>query len=136
MNRLSTIIIIIVAAVIIGGYLTYSSLHMANSTSSVMTAQDGDMVSVNYTGKLQDGTVFDSSDKQGRPISFVLGAGMVIKGWDEGILGMKIGDKKTLEIPPEKAYGAQGIPDGKGGYIIPPNATLTFDVELVDIKRK
>ncbi len=101
-----------------------------------MKAENGDMVSVNYTGKLTDGTVFDSSIPRGKPIQFVLGAGMVIKGWDEGVLGMSIGEKKTLDIPADKAYGSQGVPDGKGGYIIPQNATLTFDVELVDIKRK
>jgi len=101
-----------------------------------MTAQNGDVVSVNYTGKLTDGKVFDSSIPRGEPIQFVLGAGMVIKGWDQGIAGMKIGEKKTLTLPPELAYGSQAIPDGKGGDLIPANSTLIFDVELVDIIRK
>jgi peptidylprolyl isomerase len=104
--------------------------------SEALTAQSGDVVWVLYTGKLQDGTVFDSSamhpDNQGEldPIKFHLGQGNVIKGWDEGIVGMKVGEKRTLIIPPDLAYGAQGA-----GGKIPPNATLTFDVELVGISR-
>lgn len=93
-------------------------------------ARDGDTVSVLYTGKLQDGTVFDSTTQRGdEPIEFVLGRGMVIKGWDEGIKGMQIGEKRLLVIPPAIAYG----PEGRGP--IPPNATLTFDVELIGIRR-
>jgi FKBP-type peptidyl-prolyl cis-trans isomerase len=104
--------------------------------SEAMTAATNDTVWVNYTGKLQDGTIFDSSltrtDEQGdpQPIKFHLGQGNVIKGWDEGIVGMKVGEKRTLIIPPDLAYGAQGA-----GGKIPPNATLTFDVELVGISR-
>jgi FKBP-type peptidyl-prolyl cis-trans isomerase len=94
-------------------------------------AKDGDTVSVLYTGKLQDGTVFDASEKHGNePIEFVLGKGMVIKGWDEGIQGMQIGEKRQLVIPPTLGYGEQGA-----GGVIPPNATLTFDVELVGLRR-
>ena len=95
-------------------------------------AKDGDSVSVLYTGKLENGTVFDASEKHGGdPIEFILGKGMVIKGWDEGIKGMVVGEKRVLVIPPAIAYGAQGA----GGGVIPPNATLTFDVELVGLKR-
>lgn len=135
MNK-TKLTIIILAVVAFAAIVTYSLGSNLTNKNSNMKAENGDMVSVNYTGKLTDGTVFDSSIPRGKPISFVLGAGMVIKGWDEGILGMAIGEKKTLNIPAEKAYGAQGVPDGKGGYIIPQNAALTFDVELVDIKRK
>ena len=92
-------------------------------------AEAGKMVDVHYTGKLQDGTVFDSSVSRGVPISFQLGAGRVIKGWDEGIALMKVGGKAQLIIPPELGYGDRGA-----GGVIPPNATLVFDVELVEVK--
>ena len=94
-------------------------------------ARDGDTVSVLYTGKLKDGTEFDSSAKHGNePIEFVLGKSMVIKGWDMGVAGMQVGEKRTLVIPPALGYGEQGA-----GGVIPPNATLTFDVELVALRR-
>lgn len=102
---------------------------------STVTAQKGDTVFVQYTGKLTDGTVFDSSIPRGQPFSFELGSGMVIAGWEKGILGMHVGEKKTLRIAPADGYGANGVPNGRGGYVIPPNATLVFDVELVDVKR-
>ena len=91
-------------------------------------AENGNSVSVKYTGKLNDGTIFDSSDRHG-PIEFTLGKNEVIPGWEIGVLGMKVGEKRTLIIPPELAYGASGVPP-----VIPPNATLTFDVELLGIK--
>ncbi len=102
---------------------------------STMTAQVGDTVFVQYTGTLTNGTKFDSSIDRGVPFNFTLGVGQVIKGWDQGILGMKIGEKKKLTIPPELGYGDHEIPDGKGGALIPKNSTLLFDVEVVDIKR-
>lgn len=92
-------------------------------------AQAGKTVSVHYTGKFPDGKVFDSSVSRGEPISFALGQGRVIKGWDEGIALMKVGGKAQLIIPPELGYGERGA-----GGAIPPNATLVFDVELVDVK--
>jgi peptidylprolyl isomerase len=96
-------------------------------------AKTGDAVWVHYTGRLQsNGKEFDSSRKGGVPISFELGAGRVIKGWDEGIVGMKIGDKRQLIIPPTLAYGEKGTPDGT----IPPNSTLVFDVELMGLIRR
>ena len=92
------------------------------------TAQQGMQVSVHYQGRLTDGTVFDDSQKRGAPISFILGNGQVIPGWEQGIEGMKLGEKRVLTIPPELGYGAAGA-----GSVIPPNATLIFDVELVAV---
>ena len=91
------------------------------------TAQNGDVVGVHYTGTLVDGTVFDSSIPRGEPITFTLGTGAVIAGWDQGILGMAVGEKKTLTIPPELGYGDQDHGPIPGG------STLIFDVELVSI---
>jgi len=94
-------------------------------------AQDFNKVVVNYTGKLEDGSIFDSSLNPGRePFTFTLGVGSVIKGWDMGVKGMKVGGKRKLTIPSELGYGANGA----GGGIIPPNATLIFDVELLEVE--
>ena len=93
-------------------------------------AQDFNKVVVNYTGKLKDGSVFDSSLNPGRePFIFTLGVGSVIKGWDMGVKGMKVGGKRKLKIPPELGYGAKGA-----GNVIPPNAALIFDVELLEVE--
>ena len=89
----------------------------------------GKMVSVHYTGWLTDGTKFDSSVDRGQPFSFMIGQGGVIKGWDEGVAGMRVGGKRRLTIPPELGYGAGGA-----GGDIPPNATLIFDIELLAIE--
>src|SRR6266508_3093776 len=92
-------------------------------------AESGKTVSVHYTGKFQDGKVFDSSISRGEPITFQLGKGKVIKGWDEGIALMKVGGKAQLIISSDLTYGKRDA-----GGVIPPNATLIFDVELVDVK--
>ena len=91
-------------------------------------AEAGKMVSVHYTGWLTNGTKFDSSKDRGRPFSFPLGAGRVIKGWDQGVAGMKVGGVRKLTIPPQLGYG-----EGGAGATIPPNATLVFEVELLGV---
>jgi len=90
--------------------------------------KQGDTVTVHYTGWLMDGTKFDSSVERDEPFAFVLGTGQVIRGWDQGVASMRVGDKARLTIPPELAYGAAGYPGA-----IPPNATLIFEVELLSI---
>lgn len=92
--------------------------------------EPGNTVVVHYTGRLEDGTKFDSSVDRGQPFSFVLGFGKVIKGWDEGLATMNVGGKRKLTIPPELGYGARGM-----GNVIPPSSTLIFEVELLEIKK-
>ncbi len=105
--------------------LQYVVLQQGNG--AVATA--GHMVSVHYTGWLTNGTKFDSSVDRGQPFQFGLGQGQVIKGWDEGVAGMKIGEKRKLIIPSNLGYGDRGA-----GNVIPPNATLVFDVELLGVQ--
>jgi len=93
-----------------------------------LSPEKGQMVVVHYTGWLPDGTKFDSSVDRGQPFSFQIGIGRVIKGWDEGVMSMKVGGKRMLFIPPELGYGSRGA-----GNVIPPNAPLIFEVELLDI---
>jgi FKBP-type peptidyl-prolyl cis-trans isomerase len=91
--------------------------------------QSGKIVEMHYTGKLEDGTVFDSSHDRGETFKFKLGSGQVIQGWEQGIPGMKVGGERTITIPSDLAYGAQGV-----GGIIPPNANLIFDVEAIGVE--
>ncbi len=93
------------------------------------TAVPGKLLRVHYTGWLENGKRFDTSLIRGVPFPFVLGSGKVIKGWEEGIAGMKVGGKRKLRIPPQLGYGARGFPPD-----IPPNSTLIFEVELVDVR--
>jgi peptidylprolyl isomerase len=105
--------------------LKYTDLVVGTGPSP----QPGQSVTVNYTGTLTDGTKFDSSFDHGQPYTFVIGRGNVIKGWDEGVMTMKVGGHRKLVIPPSLGYGAMGSPPN-----IPPNATLVFDVELLGVK--
>jgi|SRR3989344_1112627 len=143
-KEMNIILAVVVCLILIGGVIFISVNNKANmatenegnnanqEVSSGETAKSGDTVAMNYTGRLQDGTVFDSNVdpkfQHVEPFVFTLGAGQVIAGWDEGIVGMKVGEKKTLVIPPNKAYG----PNDYGP--IPGNSTLTFEVELLAIK--
>lgn len=95
------------------------------------TAESGDTLSAHYVGKLENGTVFDESYGRGQPLQFVLGSGQLIRGWELGLVGMKEGGKRQLVIPSELGYGERGA-----GGVIPPNATLLFEIELVSVQKK
>ena len=111
--------------------ITASGLKITElSVGDGAEAAAGQTVVVHYRGTLENGKQFDASYDRVTPFSFPLGAGRVIKGWDEGVVGMKVGGKRKLVIPPDLAYGSRGA-----GGVIPPNATLTFEVELLDITK-
>jgi len=111
-----------------------TNMNGLQSTDTVVgtgvEAVSGKKVTVHYVGTLTNGTKFDASTDHGQPFTFTLGAGQVIKGWDQGVLGMKVGGKRSLVIPSDLGYGATGTPGG----LIPPNATLMFDIELLKVE--
>lgn len=139
--KMGIAIVIVLAVIAVLAYITINkkennmeeNTQTNNQVNNEQVAKPGDTVAMNYTGTLADGTVFDSNVdpkfNHVTPFVFTLGAGQVIQGWDKGIVGMKVGEKKHLVLAPEDAYGATGA-----GNVIPPNATLTFDVELLAIK--
>lgn len=145
MKKRNEIIVVAIALVVIGAVFFWgkgfskiipgvnndnNKMQNENNVGGVANeiAKNGDIVSVHYTGTLENGVKFDSSLDRGQPFEFTLGVGQVIKGFDKGILGMEVGEKKRIVISPEDGYGSQ-----KAGSI-PPNSTLIFDVELLGIK--
>lgn len=122
MKKKNEIIAVAVALALVGVIFFWGKGFMNGET-----AKDGDLISIHYTGTLQNGVKFDSSLDRGQPFEFTLGVGQVIKGFDNGIRGMKVGEKKRIVIKPEDGYGTQAVGS------IPPNSTLIFDVELLGI---
>jgi FKBP-type peptidyl-prolyl cis-trans isomerase FkpA len=139
-KSMNMVLAVVICLVLVGTLIFISINNKPNMVAennndiAVEVVKTGDTVAMNYTGRLEDGTVFDSNVDPNFghvvPFEFTLGAEQVIAGWDKGIVGMKVGEKKTLTIPPEDGYGAMGAGDR-----IPPNATLIFDVELLAIKK-
>lgn len=147
-NMNKKITLLIIGLILIGGFYVFSinidnNFLKGDMTESIKNnmleietivkgsgteAKVGDNLTVHYTGTLEDGTKFDSSVDRGTPFNFILGIGQVIEGWEKGMEGMKVGEKRKLTIQPEYAYGERGIPGA-----IPPNATLIFEVELLEI---
>ncbi len=150
MNKKNIVSIVVLLVIVIAGiyFLNNKKINMNTDTSkasavdalgqneTLKSAEAGDVVIVHYTGTLENGTKFDSSYDRGEPFGFILGKGMVIKGWDEGLLGAKKGDKKHLVITGDKAYGDQEIKGADGKVLIPKNATLVFDLEVLEVVSK
>tara|TARA_B100000902_G_scaffold376681_1_gene408063 strand:- start:327 stop:746 length:420 start_codon:yes stop_codon:yes gene_type:complete len=136
MRNIAQLLLVLLSISVIGCASKRSFSNMSNGLvikdlieGEGKQAQDFNKVVVNYTGKLEDGSIFDSSLNPGRePFSFTLGVGSVIKGWDIGVKGMKVGGKRQLTIPSELGYGDKGA-----GNVIPPGATLIFEVELLEV---
>ena len=121
--------LLLLACLILGKNAVAAELQIEIITEGDgMVAEAGTCVSVHYEGRLEDGEVFDASRPRGQPFAFTIGAGQVISGWEQGVTGMKIGEARRLTIPPELGYGAAGA-----GGVIPPNATLIFEIELLDV---
>ncbi|HEY9162826.1 MAG TPA: FKBP-type peptidyl-prolyl cis-trans isomerase [Desulfomonilia bacterium] len=141
MKRSGLIIVLVIAAVLIALPASAKEEGKTVTTASGLKYIDvvagngaspsvGKRVKVHYTGTLENGKKFDSSVDRNQPFSFIIGVGQVIPGWDEGVMTMKVGGKRKLIIPPNLGYGAKGA-----GGVIPPNATLLFDVELLDVEK-
>lgn len=120
------VLVCLVAAVLCEGKLKVDVVNVPEGCTT--KSKNGDMLTMHYTGKLTDGTKFDSSFDRDQPFTFQLGAGQVIKGWDQGLTDMCVGEKRKLTIPPELGYGERGA-----GNVIPGGATLVFEVELINI---
>ena len=145
MNNKSLIFVIAIILILLFSYTVYEILQnnklkdkinmntQDTNTINLRQSEAGDIIVIHYNGRLENGTKFDSSYDRGQPFVFQVGVGQVIKGWDEGLIGVKRGDKKTLTIPGEKAYGDQEIKGQDGKVLIPKNSTLIFDVEVVDV---
>ena len=119
----------LLACIIMGKSAVAAELQIETITEGDgAVAEIGTRVSVHYEGRLEDGEVFDASRPRGQAFAFTIGAGQVIRGWEDGVAGMKIGETRRLTIPPELGYGAAGA-----GGVIPPNATLIFEIELLDV---
>lgn len=147
-NMNKKITLLIIGLILIGGFYVFSvnidnNFLKGDITESIknnmleietivegsgVESKVGDSLTVHYTGMLEDGTKFDSSVDRGTPFNFILGIGQVIEGWEKGMEGMKVGEKRKLTIQPEYAYGERGVPG-----VIPPNTTLIFEVELLEI---
>ena len=147
-NMNKKITLLIIGLILVGGFYVFSvnidnNFLKGDITESIknnmleietivegsgVESKVGDSLTVHYTGMLEDGTKFDSSVDRGTPFNFILGIGQVIEGWEKGMEGMKVGEKRKLTIPPEYAYGERGVPG-----VIPPNTTLIFEVELLEI---
>lgn len=138
-KQLLVILGVAVVLALVGGYVLLRQKSYITTPSGLKYRDEvfgegvsptvGHEVTVHYTGRLQDGTKFDSSVDRNQPFTTKIGVGSVIKGWDEGLMSMKVGGKRQLVIPPELGYGAAGSPP-----TIPPNSTLYFDVELLNVK--
>ena len=122
------LLVLLTSFILMTGCQSGDSSADDSAENSAQVVQEGDNVVVHYTGTFEDGKKFDSSRDRGTPFNFTVGVGQVIKGWDEGVVGMEVGERKTLTVPPEKGYGERGFGP------IPGNSSLIFDIEVIEIK--